>query len=93
MKPMLIAEAAEHIRISAESLREMAESGDAPAAKIGPNGGREWIFTDESLDEFVRQEIKRQTEERRKAKGSSVERGASGRRKRCPPPLLQVAGK
>lgn len=93
MKPMLIAEAAEHIRISAESLREMAESGDAPAAKIGPNGGREWIFTDESLDEFVRQEIKRQTEERRKAKGSFVERGASGRRKRSPPPLLQVAGK
>lgn len=94
MKPMLIAEAAEYVRISPDSLREMAERGDAPAAKIGPNGGRVWIFTDESLDEFVRQEIARQTAERREAKGVApalqppAERGAFGRRRPRTPPAL-----
>lgn len=90
MKPMLIAEAAEYVRISPDSLREMAECGDAPAAKIGPNGGRVWIFTDESLDEFLRQQIQKQTAERRKIRGLPVEQEAAGRRRRSPPPLLQV---
>lgn len=97
MKPMLVAEAAEYLRVSPDSLREMAESGDAPAAKIGPNGGRVWIFTDESLDEFIRKEIMRQTAERKKAKGTPVsiapERDATGRRRRSPPPLFQVGAK
>ena len=32
--PMLIEEAAEYLHTSQDSLREMAESGDVPAAKI-----------------------------------------------------------
>lgn len=83
--------------VSVDSLREMAESGLIPAAKIGPNGGRTWIFTDEGLEQHLRDEIKRQTEERRKQSGvppppepkpTGPERYPSGRRRRGPPPPL-----
>ncbi len=92
--PMLIEEAAEYLHTSQDSLREMAESGDVPAAKIGPNGGRVWIFTEETLAEFVRQEIKRQTEERRKKAAGITNtqpaaRHKSGRLRPAPPPDLR----
>ncbi len=94
---MLLKEGAEHIRVSPDSLRELAESGEVPAAKIGPNGGRVWVFTDESLDEFVRQEIARQTADRRRSitlvprSQAGPERTASGKRKPAPPPKLSCA--
>jgi hypothetical protein len=41
-------------------MRDMAESGRAPGAKIGPGAGYRWVFTEESLEEYLRDEIRRQ---------------------------------
>jgi len=65
-----------------------------PAAKIGPTTGYRWIFTDESLDEFLREEIKRQTAERRGVKLSAPTQvptafTRSVRRKAVTPPPLR----
>lgn len=51
MKTLSLKEAAEFLRLSADALRDMAVAGKVPGAQLGPNGGRIWIFTDESLEE------------------------------------------
>lgn len=91
--PMLLEASAEYLHVSQESLREMVELGIAPAAKLGPKGGRKLVFTKRTLDEFVHQEIKRQTEERRKQNTPAADdrpaaRSPSGRRRPAPPPAL-----
>ncbi len=47
--------------MSSYTLREMAVAGLVPAAKVG----RRRIFTEEALAEYLRNEIKKQTAERR----------------------------
>lgn len=61
MKTFGLEEAAEFLRISKDSMRKMADSGKVPGAKVGPESGRVWIFTDESLEDYLREEIRRQT--------------------------------
>lgn len=69
MKTFDLEEAAAFLRVSKDSMRDMADSGKVPAAKIGPTSGYRWVFTDESLEEYMRHEIKAQTESRRRALG------------------------
>lgn len=67
MKTFGLEEAAEFLRVSKDSMRDMADSGKVPAAKIGPNAGYRWVFTEESLEEYLREEIRRQTADRRRS--------------------------
>lgn len=53
--------AAEILKLSKYSLGKLAKDGAVPAAKIG----KRWVFTDESLAEYLRGEIKKQTDARR----------------------------
>lgn len=92
MKALTIEEAAEFLRISKDSLRDMADAGKVPGAKMGPGNGRQWVFIDEILAEYLRDEIARQTQERRlrsglKAAPPSASRPFAKRRGMTPPPL------
>lgn len=83
--------------ISPYSLRKMADAGIVPAAKIG----KRWVFLEEDLAAYLRDEIKKQTAKRRGIKPeemapamtpsypSSANHYPSGRRKRMPPPVLR----
>lgn len=85
--------AAEILKLSKYSLGKLAKDGAVPAAKIG----KRWVFTDESLAEYLRSEIKKQTEARRgpteeakfEEKGPGPGFYPSGRRKPRPPPPLR----
>lgn len=50
MKTMGLAEAAEFLRASEETVREKAAAGEIPGAKIG----RAWVFIDADLAEYLR---------------------------------------
>lgn len=86
--------AAAILKLSSYTLGEMAKKGVVPSAKIG----RRWVFTDEGLAEYLREEIRQQTARRRKEpllanKPTQVERAPveftrTGRRKPRPPPPL-----
>lgn len=81
--------AAAYLHVSKDSMRDMADSGKVPGAKVGPTNGRQWIFTEESLDDYLREEIKRQTAERRKQLPGTVQPSAiqpPHRRKAAAPP-------
>jgi len=67
MKTFGLEEAAQFLRVSKDSMRDMADSGKVPAAKIGPTAGYRWVFTEESLEDYLREEIRRQTADRRRA--------------------------
>lgn len=89
MKTLSLKEAAEFLRLSADALRDMAVAGKVPGAQLGPNGGRTWIFTDESLEEYLRQEIARQTATKRGVTQPTERATKSiGRRMKTPPPLF-----
>ena len=71
MKTLSLKEAAEFLRLSADALRDMAVAGKVPGAQLGPNGGRIWIFTDESL--FGNRRRKKQLEQQGKLTQQQVE--------------------
>lgn len=50
MKVLNLAEAAEFLRLSPYTLRELVSAGKVPGAKVGG----EWRFTDESLEAYMR---------------------------------------
>lgn len=105
MKTFGLEEAAEFLRISKDSMRKMAESGKVPGAKVGPESGHAWIFTDESLEDYLREEIRRQTAVKRGSVEDGVRVGmqatfstASSEQRRKPtrrqprtPPVLSAA--
>lgn len=53
--------AAEILKLSKYSLRKLAKDGVVPAAKIG----KRWVFSDKELADYLRSEIKKQTDARR----------------------------
>lgn len=55
--------AAEYIKISADALRDLADAGLIPAAKIS----RAWVFRQADLDAYITDEVMKQTEARRSA--------------------------
>ncbi len=99
MKTYGLEEAAAFLHVSKDSMRDMADSGKVPAAKIGPTSGYRWVFTDEGLEEYLRDEIRKQTAGRRGAKPgdnppvpTGYDRTATSRRQPRTPPVLTGAG-
>lgn len=93
MKTFGLEDAAAHLNVSPDTMRDLAANGDVAGAKIG----KSWVFADEDLDEFLRNEIRKQTAERRnepikeaKTAESPVSRRVP-RRKPKPPPSLGVS--
>lgn len=94
MKTFGVDGAAAFLNISADTMKDLAQNGIVPGAKIG----KCWLFTDEDLEAYVREEILRQTAERR---GVQAVAGQSPsvptaftrtvrRQPRKPPPLTSV---
>lgn len=97
MKTFNLEGAAEFLRVSTDSLRDMADSGKVPAAKIGPTTGYRWVFTDEALEEYIREEIRLQTARRRNQPlvpvqsvqaQAAVPNRPAPRRRPAPPPFI-----
>lgn len=93
-------EAAKFLGVSATSLDDLVQTGEIPGAKIS----RGWIFREEDLDDYLKEQVRIQTQQRRDAylTGKSVKvkttvgevRGVSknGRRRELPVlPDLPVA--
>jgi hypothetical protein len=85
-----LAEAAAFLHIGEDTLRERAHRGDIPGAKIAV----EWVFLEDALVEYLRDETKRQTAERKanavaKLEGQPAANDARkpGRRRRVLPAL------
>ena len=92
MKTLNLETAAEFLNISADTMRDLAADGTVPGAKIG----KCWVFTDEDLETYVRDEVRRQTAERRGVKLSAPSPAPiptaftrSVRRKAMTPPPLR----
>ena len=88
MKTFDLEGAAAFLHVSKDSMRDMADSGRVPGAKIGPGAGYRWVFTEESLEEYLRDEIRRQTAERRGI-GQGIGLAAKPRREMRKPPALR----
>ena len=92
MKTFDLEEAAAFLRVSKDSMRDMADSGKVPGAKIGPTKGYRWVFTDDSLEAYLREEVERQTQERRRQHQPAPSRSVKmspGREARRPPKLKE----
>jgi len=91
MTPLTSAQAAAYLHISLKSFCQMAATGTIPAAKIGPEGGKEWVTTAEALDAYLTKEIAEQTERLRKpyVPGKIME---AARRSRAIPSLTSANG-
>lgn len=72
-------EAAKFLRISAYTLREKVRAREVPGAKVGG----EWRFTDESLEQHMRDLISG-----RAKKPQPESQPKAPRRRRAPPPLI-----
>lgn len=57
MKTYSIDSAADFLNISADTMRDLAADGTIAGAKIG----KSWVFTEEDLAEYLRNEIRKQT--------------------------------
>lgn len=66
-------QAADYLKVSADTMRDMADSGTTPGAKVG----KRWVFRTIDLDVYLSKEVARQTDERREA-------ALHGQRKRVP---------
>lgn len=95
MKTYDLKGAAEFLHVSPDSMRDMADSGRVPAAKVGPTTGYRWVFTDEGLEEYLRNEIRVQTAKRRSTfpmppinQTHPLPAPRPARRKPTPPPKL-----
>lgn len=87
MKTMNLSAAAEFLNISTDALKDLAGSGIVPAAKIG----KAWVFSDESLDDYLREEIRKQTAERRMDGKAPTAYTRTIRRAPRTPPALRSA--
>ena len=56
-------EAAKYLKTSSDTVRDMADVGTIPGAKVG----KAWVFRTSDLDAYLGEVIARQTEERREA--------------------------
>ncbi len=56
--------AAEYMGCSKDALMDLANIGAIPAAKIA---GRPWVFIEDDLDAYLKEQVRQQTEERRNA--------------------------
>jgi excisionase family DNA binding protein len=92
-----IAEAADFLKVDRTTVLELAGLGELPGAKVG----RAWVFLESDLVEYLRDRVRRQTNERREAAALQSSRpGAdrhtgSGRRiqnRRTLPQLPEVHG-
>ncbi len=61
MKTYDINEAAEFLKIDRSTALELVGAGDIPGAKIG----RAWVFLEVDLVEYLRDKVRRQTDQRR----------------------------
>jgi excisionase family DNA binding protein len=90
---MNLDQAADYLKISTDTMRDLADSGTIPGAKVG----KQWVFRTPDLDAYLVAEVALQTEERRKASqlgqrkrvptAATVVRDAQGGRRRVPPAL------
>lgn len=91
MKTYGIDGAAEFLNISPDTLRDLAADGTIAGAKIG----KSWVFADEDLAEYLREEVRKQTLARREAASpaniKSVEEKRYIKRRACTPPPLGVS--
>lgn len=88
MKTLKLEDAAAFLMISADTMKDLAADGSVPGAKIG----KAWIFTDEDLEQYVRDAVRRQTAERRGTKVRvATEATRLRRRGRMAPPDIAVA--
>lgn len=74
MKTFDLEAAAEFLNISPYTMKTLATNGVVSGAKIG----KEWVFIDEFLEQFLREETRRQTAERR-GKPEAPEHQGSGK--------------
>lgn len=56
-------QASDYLKVSADTMRELADAGTIPGAKVG----KRWVFRVCDLDAYLADVIARQTEERRSA--------------------------
>lgn len=90
MKTFGIESAAEFLNVSPDTMKDLAQNGVVPGAKIG----KCWVFSDESLESYLREEIRKQTADRRgdsgtepPAKVPTTYSRTVRRKPRTPPPL------
>lgn len=96
MKTYNLEAAATFLNVGTTTMIELAGLGIIPGAKIG----KEWVFTDEGLESYLRDEITKQTAERRGGKPEKdlqkkrVPTALSrvSRRRPAPPPSLSMDG-
>lgn len=94
MKTYNLEAAATFLNVGTTTMIELAGLGIIPGAKIG----KEWVFTDEGLESYLRDEIAKQTTERRgekpekdlKKKHVPTALSRVGRRRPAPPPSLSM---
>ena len=87
MRTFNVQEAADFLKISDQTLRIMAQAGSIPAAKVR----RSWVFTDEGLESYLREEILRQTSERNAlTEEKKAYAQMRGKRRRRPIPSLAI---
>lgn len=98
MKTFDLEAAAAFLNISTYTLKGLAGSGVVAGAKVG----KEWVFIDEFLEQFLRDETRRQTAERRGKPEAPEHQGSENenkphvltttsrtvRRRPAPPPSL-----
>ena len=88
MKTHDIEGAAVFLNVSTDTMKDLAGKGVVPGAKIGKG----WVFSDEALEDYLREEIRRQTAERRgmpagKLKVDTAYSRTVRRKPRTPPTL------
>ncbi len=97
MRTYDIERAAKFLNISADTMKELAQNGVVPGAKIG----KCWVFVDDDLADYLRKEVAKQTAERRGEKPeqegkpkvpTAYSRTIVSRRQPRTPPVLMGAG-
>lgn len=95
MNTLDLDEAAEYLKISSDTMRDLADSGEIPGAKVG----KQWVFSEDDLAAYLRVVIKNQTAARRNAAESGkrqyVKTQATRVRenaRRLPPELPELPG-
>lgn len=87
MKVLKLEEAAEFLRISAYTLRQLASRKQVPSAKVGG----EWRFTDESLEKYMRELVSPTQTTEQPGQAAEVKRIPYRRQPKAPPVLKSVA--
>jgi excisionase family DNA binding protein len=96
MKTYDIDETADFLKVDRETARDLATAGELPGAKVG----RAWVFLETDLVEFLKDRVRRQTNQRRAEEAArqelerslSAAQGRSTSRKRPLPKLPELPG-